>query len=265
MSVCTFITCAVLIGSIFGNPISVSNDDGINYELYGGGFEGDMIFPEGYDPTTDHDGRGVAAFGPRQWPNNIVPYDLTLITNAAHRTLIEQAMATLMSVTSSTVTGTAIRKDCVTFRPKAAGDGVFLKVQYGTGCSASVGYGTGERRMTLQDPGCFRLGTIQHELIHVLGFHHEQSRPDRDLSITVNYGNIELGKEHNFNKYTWGSTVFNQNTPYDYVSIMHYGPNSFSKNGQPTIVPKDSNAKIGQRDKLSAVDIAEIRAFYKCS
>ena len=46
----------------------------------GGGFEGDMILPDGYDPTKDYDGRGDAAYGPRQWPNNIVPYDLTLIT-----------------------------------------------------------------------------------------------------------------------------------------------------------------------------------------
>jgi hypothetical protein len=46
---------------------------------------------------------------------------------------------------------------------------------------------------------------------------------------------------------------------------MHYGPNSFSKNGQPTITPKNSTAIIGQRAKLSAIDIDEIRAFYQCS
>jgi hypothetical protein len=46
---------------------------------------------------------------------------------------------------------------------------------------------------------------------------------------------------------------------------MHYSATSFSKNGQQTITPKDKDAKIGQRDKLSATDIAEIRAFYGCS
>lgn len=47
----------------------------------GGGFEGDMILPEGFDPTKESDGRGVAIYGPRQWPNNVVPYDLSLITS----------------------------------------------------------------------------------------------------------------------------------------------------------------------------------------
>jgi hypothetical protein len=46
----------------------------------GGGFEGDMILPEGFDPTSEADGRGVAIFGPRRWPNNLVPYDISGIT-----------------------------------------------------------------------------------------------------------------------------------------------------------------------------------------
>jgi hypothetical protein len=45
---------------------------------------------------------------------------------------------------------------------------------------------------------------------------------------------------------------------------MHYGVYAFSINQQPTIIPKQSGATIGQREKLSAIDIAEIRAYYNC-
>ena len=56
----------------------------------------------------------------------------------------------------------------------------------------------------------------------------------------------------------------NQNTPYDYGSIMHYESTAFSTNGRPTIIAKKSNVVLGQRKQLSAIDIVEIRSFYGC-
>jgi hypothetical protein len=44
------------------------------------------------------------------------------------------------------------------------------------------------------------MGTIQHEIIHALGFHHEQVRPDRDDFVIVHEENISDGREKNFNK-----------------------------------------------------------------
>jgi len=49
--------------------------------VIGGGFEGDMILPDGFDPTSESNGKGVAIYGPRQWPNNIIPYDISSITS----------------------------------------------------------------------------------------------------------------------------------------------------------------------------------------
>ena len=55
------------------------------------------------------------------------------------------------------------------------------------------------------------------------------------------------------------------NTPYDYPSVMHYEKTAFSSNLLPTIEPLQPNVKIGQRYKLSSIDIQEIRLFYGCT
>jgi hypothetical protein len=68
----------------------------------------------------------------------------------------------------------------------------------------------------------------------------------------------------NFDKYQWNEKLENQGYPYDYSSLMHYGAMYFSKNDQPTIVPLDPMAVIGQRKKLSDIDIAEVRQYYGC-
>lgn len=40
---------------------------------------------------------------------------------------------------------------------------------------------------------CYTPGTVMHELLHTLGFFHEQSRADRDEYVTIHYDNIESG------------------------------------------------------------------------
>lgn len=68
----------------------------------------------------------------------------------------------------------------------------------------------------------------------------------------------------NFEKYDTAH-VDTQNTPYDYGSLMHYGPYDFSLYGWPTIEPLQSDAVIGQREAPSTIDIQEIRLAYGCS
>ena len=45
---------------------------------------------------------------------------------------------------------------------------------------------------------------------------------------------------------------------------MHYKSFEFSSNGKPTITAHQSNVVIGQREKLSPTDIAEVRRYYQC-
>ena len=69
------------------------------------------------------------------------------------------------------------------------------------------------------------------------------------------------------NQYQIGSMGY----AYDFGSIMHFGPYFFSKNNKPTIKIQKAyrnvypKRNIGQRRKLSVLDIAKVRAMYKCN
>lgn len=62
-------------------------------------------------------------------------------------------------------------------------------------CSSYIGRIGGAQRMSL-DPSCYRNGepgSVIHEFMHAFGFHHEQSRTDRDDYVIINYPNIQPG------------------------------------------------------------------------
>lgn len=135
----------------------------------------------------------------------------------------------------------------------------YISIVKKSGCWSQVGLSGGYQEVSLGD-GCLQNGIIQHELIHTLGFWHEQSRSDRNIYVTINYQNIQAGLEGNFQQLETN----NLNVPYDYSSVMHYGPKDFSKNGGDTITPLSPSAKIGQRIGMSQNDILKINKLYSC-
>ena len=83
-------------------------------------------------------------------------------------------------------------------------------------------------------------------------------------NVSADFLSVPLGKENNFDKFGHGQ-IQDLGEPYDYGSIMHYGPKSFSRNGRSTIVGLKTGAdQMGQRNELSANDIRQINKLYKC-
>jgi hypothetical protein len=136
--------------------------------------------------------------------------------------------------------------DYVAFQPNA-----------GKTCASSVGRQGGMQRLRLASRCDIMM--IAHELGHVLGLWHEQARLDRDTYVEVVWENIREAHYHNFDKRV--DEGQNQGH-YDYDSIMHYSEMAFSKNGEPTLVPRAEGVQVGQRTHLSAGDIASVNALY---
>ncbi|XP_067118933.1 astacin-like metalloprotease toxin 5 [Centruroides vittatus] len=104
----------------------------------------------------------------------------------------------------------------------------YVRIFKGPGCFSKVGRNKGEQVLSLAK-GCWNHGTIVHELNHVVGFYHEQNRPDRDEYLKVFWENIEQDMEAQFVKFTpHEMRLLNE---FDYNSVMLYGERFFSKDG----------------------------------
>ncbi|XP_052457610.1 hatching enzyme 1.2 [Carassius gibelio] len=147
---------------------------------------------------------------------------------------------------------------CIRFVPHD-GQRDFLHIQSDSGCYSYLGRQGGGQTVSLQRRGCVYDYIVQHELLHALGFHHEQNRSDRDKHIRILFQNIIPQQEHNFKK----RRTNNLGTPYDYNSVMHYSRYAFSKNNEPTMIPiPDRNAVIGEARKMSPNDIRRLNRLY---
>ncbi len=193
----------------------------------------------------------VEPSGGALWPNGVVPYKIDNTLPKAQRDAVTDAMAlweaqTMVRFLPLTADNEHDFQDYVLFIPAS-----------GKTCASSVGRQGGMQVLRLASR-CHAMSVV-HELGHLIGLWHEQARLDRDLYIDVLWDNILEDHYHNFNQRI--SEGYDKG-PYDYDSIMHYSEDAFSKNGKPTLVPRVTGVKIGQRTHLSAGDIASVNALY---
>ncbi|XP_039269008.2 meprin A subunit beta-like isoform X1 [Styela clava] len=151
---------------------------------------------------------------------------------------------------------------CIQFIPWS-GENKYILFFVGGGCWSYVGVrSSGVNELSIGN-GCETKGIVIHELMHALGFWHEQSRPDRDDYIKIIWENIQKGLESQFQVL---HDVDHYGSEYDTFSVMHYPNWAFSKNGKDTITRADgSEFEDYQRQEFAASDIQQINTMYQCS
>ncbi len=131
-------------------------------------------------------------------------------------------------------------------------------------CRSETAGRTGSEQLIEVDTAC-STGILIHEIGHAMGLKHEHTRPDRNSFVTINSGNIKIGKGSQFDIPSAGDS--RASGAYDFGSIMHHSVNAFSSNGNDTMtivgtVP--SGVTVGQRTGLSLGDRNTVRGLY-CS
>jgi len=240
--------------------------------------DGDMLLPTAYvesvlrnqalSPHTPQ-----AAYNTNFWSigvppfeiRGIVPFEFDANVSAANRSAMIGAMAILEA---------AANVDFQQCAGNTCSVSNFVHIVNSTANNSSVGMRGGQQFINITSWGAQFV--IVHELLHCLGFFHEQSRPDRNTFIQVNCANVQGG---------CNGTIYNSNFEflgaaltfgrYDFDSLMHYDQCAFSidctagttcacTNTVITVLAPNQNqqALIGQRTHLSSLDRATVSFLY---
>uniref|UniRef100_A0A0R3RHF0 Metalloendopeptidase n=1 Tax=Elaeophora elaphi TaxID=1147741 RepID=A0A0R3RHF0_9BILA len=186
------------------------------------------------------------------WPGGKIPYSISPHYTNLERALLARAIKQYHD------------KTCLRFVPRSLYEGDYLFIGKVDGCFSEVGRTNGVQVLSLDD-GCLEYTTIIHEMMHVIGFYHEHERWDRDDYINIFWKNIDRTAIDQFGKVDLTKTSY-YGQPYDYRSILHYDSLAFSKNGFPTMLPKQKGfaTTIGNAKDFSEIDLAKINRMYGC-
>jgi hypothetical protein len=239
-------------------------------DLGNGAVEGVLVNP-GAPPKVDllgktgkGDMKGVGendrnALGPEaRWTDGIIPYEFDSSVNPSMKQFINAAIQDFADYT------------CIKFKPRTSEPNWIKFIDDQDGCYSYVGnIKRGGQPLALQYPGCDSKGTAIHEIMHAIGFGHEQCRPDRDQFIEVITGNVQPSMMNNFDKYDGVGGRAKGNVfgfAYDFNSIMHYSNDSFSMTrGGLTMRRRDGKPLVVQHLGFSDYDVKKVNLYYECA
>ncbi|CAD6191840.1 unnamed protein product [Caenorhabditis auriculariae] len=185
------------------------------------------------------------------WANNTVNYWVDNTIDEVKQNSIVKALSYISSRT------------CLNFvnDPNAENR---IRVTRDVGCYAELGMIGGEQTLSLGD-GCVQMGTVAHEFTHALGVWHTQMRSDRDKYVAVDVSAIGEDYRFAYDRLTEEEEV--NLVPYEYGSMMHYGPTFFITNATKlSMVATDPRYQytMGSR-QISFYDIQNINNAYNCA
>lgn len=192
-----------------------------------------------------------------KWPKAQVPYVISNSFSTEDRRAIASAMAVYHQKTCIRFVARSTQKDYIKIiRSKESMNGW----NNYPGCWAQKGKVGGAQELSL-DNGCVSRSTITHELMHAVGFDHEQERPDQKKFITVKFDNI---KKENHQWFTpKPSDSVNTIGRYDINSVMHYSAYAFAINpSKPTMLTKTGKTNMGNNSGLTATDVQKLKGLY---
>jgi len=202
------------------------------------------------DNATASKFRAMSNYGPHKWTGNRLNY---LIGGdvAASAEVIRRALRELQAKIGN----------CVTFNELKAPAGDYVHVFNGGNgaCFSNIGRVGGMQKLSLGSGCTNSLGTIQHEFMHALGFFHEQSRPDRDNYIRIDFDRTTTYYCGNYMKCRACYT----HTPYNIKSVMHYPSHGFGCGGVPTIFTVRGE-QIPYNHEVQPTDVQNIKQLYGC-
>jgi Astacin (Peptidase family M12A) len=274
-------------GKRYSLPFEVVDDQAV--------LEGDIVFGQATDvlnggsnyvaPVVPDYVRGE----PKRWEGNLLPYIIDASVTASDRAVIQQAIMAWQRATNVRFRQLSGARDWKLEN--------YVKFSGRKNQCSSNSLGSKQRlsgRLNEEDSinvvevaGCGQnWGRIAHEIGHVLGLGHQHSRGNRDDYIKILWSNIDGPKQ--FCRVIWDQPT-SANTAYDYDSIMHYASTQAARRSSDckqvihdgkrdclAFLPNQekleqqrqtagSNVEPGQRDHLSAGDIALVNMLYPAS
>ncbi|MCS4303488.1 M12 family metallopeptidase [Chryseobacterium sp. BIGb0232] len=226
-------------GQLGGQEITYERKNGMNF------FQGDIVLSDQQLTEESTANKGGASL--YRWPNRTIYYTIAGNMGSINVNKINTAVNEYNSKTNTRWVLRTNQSNYVEF---------IFGSSNGSDGWAHIGYQGGKQTVSLDQ--YISVGSVIHEMGHTVGLYHEHSRQDRDQYVSIQWGNIQDGQAYNFNKYTSGTDI----GPFNINSVMMYWPNSYSKNGQPTIKRANNTNFTYNRTGFTTGDINTINAMY---